>query len=194
MKTLSPSLISDSQRLVSARSRFGHAIPVYDDGFGPLWIHRDSLGISGIVRAQTWEDAYGICEDEFFPEESMTIEEIAKEYGFKREHVKIVRDPLAQAGKHTAAGERICRDTDYVNGRLPDGLFVRWLTIETPDADAWPDNELFQEACGFRPSGPNSRDTLNHGIYAKDLNGGYLDRLTSTLLSELEITLEIVEE
>lgn len=62
-----PSLITDEQRLVGAKSRFGHAIPVYDDGFGRLFIHRDSMGISGIVRAQTWEDAYSICEDEFFP-------------------------------------------------------------------------------------------------------------------------------
>jgi hypothetical protein len=60
-------LINDEQRLVSATSRFGHPVKVYDDGFGPLFIHRDSMGISGIVRAQTWEDAYGICEDEFFP-------------------------------------------------------------------------------------------------------------------------------
>ena len=67
MKTTN-SLITDEQSLLSAKSRFGHAIPVYDDGFGPLWIHRDSMGISGIVRAQTWEDAYSICEDEFFPD------------------------------------------------------------------------------------------------------------------------------
>jgi len=60
-------LINDTQSLVGAVSRFGHSIPVYDDGFGPLFIHRDSMGISGIVRAQTWEDAYSICEDEFFP-------------------------------------------------------------------------------------------------------------------------------
>lgn len=60
-------LISDDQTLVSAKSRFGHEIPVYDDGYGQLYIHRDSMGISGIVRAQTWEDAYSICEDEFFP-------------------------------------------------------------------------------------------------------------------------------
>lgn len=65
--TIQSTLINDEQSLVSATSRFGHAIPVYDDGFGPLFIHRDSMGISGIVRAQTWEDAYGICEDEFFP-------------------------------------------------------------------------------------------------------------------------------
>lgn len=62
-----PSLITDEQSLVSAKSRFGLAIPVYDDGFGSLFIHRNSMGISGIVRARTWEDAYSICEDEFFP-------------------------------------------------------------------------------------------------------------------------------
>jgi len=66
MKTASIE-ITDGQRLISA-SRNGHSIPIYDDGFGPLFIHRDSMGISGIVRAQTWEDAYGICEDEFFPD------------------------------------------------------------------------------------------------------------------------------
>lgn len=67
MTTKQTPLITDTQSLVGAKSRFGHAIPVYDDGFGPLFIHRDSMGISGIVRALTWEDAYSICEDEFFP-------------------------------------------------------------------------------------------------------------------------------
>lgn len=64
MKT---TLITDEQTLVGATSRFGYSIPVYDDGYGPLFIHRDSMGITGIVRARTWEDAYSICEDEFFP-------------------------------------------------------------------------------------------------------------------------------
>lgn len=59
-------MINDTQSLIGATSRFGHSIPVYDDGFGSLFIHRDSMGISGIVRAQSWEDAYSICEDEFF--------------------------------------------------------------------------------------------------------------------------------
>lgn len=62
-----PPLINDEQSLTGAKSRFGHAIPVYDDGFGLLFVHRNSMGVSGIVRAQTWEDAYSICEDEFFP-------------------------------------------------------------------------------------------------------------------------------
>lgn len=59
-------LINDSQTLVSAQFNHGTTIPVYDDGYGKLYIHRDSMGVSGIVRAQTWEDAYAICEDEFF--------------------------------------------------------------------------------------------------------------------------------
>jgi hypothetical protein len=72
-------LIKDGDALVSAKGRFGHEIPVYDDGYGPLFIHRDSMGITGIVRAQTWEDAYSICEDEFFPSGDDDAEEAYKE-------------------------------------------------------------------------------------------------------------------
>lgn len=67
MKTKRYALISDGQRLVSAKSQSGYVIRTYDDGYGQLFIHRDSMGISGIVRAQTWGDAYSICVDEFFP-------------------------------------------------------------------------------------------------------------------------------
>ena len=123
-------LISDGQSLIGATNRFGRAIEVYDDGFGPLWIHRHSMGISGIVRAQTWEDAYSICEDEFFPEASETLAELM-------------------------------------------------------------DNVLFHESFGFRPNGPNKNDMRNHGIYAKDLDGDFLDRLTPKLLNRLEISLQI---
>ena len=88
--------ITDEQSLISA-SRNGHSIPVYDDGYGPLFIHRDSMGISGIVRAQTWEDAYSICEDEFFPsadseagEEMERIE--AMEDGAEKNHAQACWD------------------------------------------------------------------------------------------------------
>jgi hypothetical protein len=36
----------------------------YDDGYGPLWLYRESLGPLGIVRAETWEDAWSCVEDE----------------------------------------------------------------------------------------------------------------------------------
>ena len=173
-------LITDDQNLLGATSRFGWSIKVYDDGYGPLWIHRDSMGISGIVRARTWEDAYSICEDEFFPDCDLTMEEIVKEYGFKREHVKVIR---------TAEGvERDAELDDYPFDKTGCS-FVRWETRETPDPEAWSENELFCEAYGFRPNGPNK--VGGNSIYAKDLNGDVLDCLTPELLSTLEITLQI---
>lgn len=180
--TLKPSELTDEHALNGAKGRFGYAISTYDDGYGQLYIHRDSMGISGIVRARTWEDAYGICEDEFFPEATETLEELVKEYGFRREHKKVV---------FVDGVKRHATDADYVDGKLPNGIFVGWETIETPDPEAWIDNELFQEAFGFRPNGPNKHDKLNHGIYAKDLNGDRLDLLTDKLAEELGITLEI---
>lgn len=188
-------MINDNQSLNGAKYGSGYEIQTYDGGFGPLWISRNSLGINGIVRAQTWEDAYSICEDEFFPEADESMDEIRKEYGFQRKHVKIVKDSsILVASAHCAAGERIERyPEDYLNGKLVP-QFVRWETIETPDPDAWGENELFCEAFGFRPNGPNDRDTRKHGIYSKDLNGDYLDLLTPEMMVNLGITLDISDE
>lgn len=194
MKTKT-ALITDSQSLVSA-SRNGYAIPVYDDGFGELYIHRDSMGISGIVRAQSWEDAYGICEDEFFPEASETMDEIRAEYNVRREHMKIVRQP--------DGFERPAERRDYDGGKLAGVEFARWETRETPvhdDCMAFTENALFNEAFGFRPNGPRAgknengepRDPIGHGIYAKDLNGDSLELLTAELAERLEIQLVITE-
>ncbi len=136
-------------------NEFGRVVNYYDDGYGPLWLISESMGYIGIVRAATWEEAYSVCEDEIFSEATETLEEIQREYNFKREHVK------DEAG--------------------------RWQTIETPCPDSWQDNALFQEAFGFRPNGPNSTDKINHGIYAKDLNGERLEPLTYELLEKLQI-------
>jgi len=178
-------IITDEQEFTGATYNSGYKIQTYDDGFGPLWISRNSIGINGIVRARTWEDAYSICEDEFFPEADETIEEIIKTYGFERKHVKIVNDGF---------GERPAKyPEDYPEGILKH-TFVRWETIDTPDPEAWMDNGLFQEGFGFRNNGPNSTDVLNHGIYAKDLNGDSLDRLTPELLKELDIVLILTSD
>jgi len=188
-------LITDTQSLVSASMHDGQiSIPVYDDGYGPLFIHRDSMGITGIVRARTWEDAYSICEDEFFPEASETLGEIRAEYNYTRRHAKIIRTPDGV--------EREDQLEDYPFEKT-GCLFVRWDTITTPaeeGEEVWPENELFQEAFGFRPNGRRSmekgvhRDPIGHGIYAKDLNGDSLDVLTPELVASLGITLEIVEQ
>lgn len=182
MKTQSE-LITDEQSLVSAKNEYGREIPVYDDGFGPLFIHRDSMGITGIVRAQTWEDAYGICEDEFFPEASDTVQDMEREYS-----------------THYISGRELWL---YENGND----FNRWaqLTDEqqmiecrkegkrVPFDGEFSEHPYWQESYRLRPNGPNNRDTLNHGIYAKDLNGDRLDLLTPEMLNDLKITLEIAD-
>ena len=186
-------MIRDDQRLAGAISKHGTPIKTYDDGFGPIWIHRDSTGISGIVRAQTWEDAYSICEDEFFPEADETIEELIGEYNIKRSHVKVVRE------KSTGTARDVKFPEDYPGGKLSQDLeFLRYETreerIDPEVGQVWPENELFSESYGFRPNGPNSTDTLKHAIYAKDLNGDHLDPLTPELVKQLEITLQIENE
>jgi len=182
---MKPSELTDDVSLIGA-TRNGNSLPVYDDGYGKLFIHRDSMDICGIVRARTWEDAYEICEDEFFPEASDTVEELRKEYNFVRRHAKIVR------GADGIEREAVYPD-DYPDGRLSPSLeCVRYDTLETPceDENGWTENELFCEAYGFRPNGPNASDTLKHGIYAKDLNGDCLGELTDALASELGIELQ----
>ena len=177
------SLIIDTQRLVSA-SRNGHKIPTYDDGFGELYIHRNSMGISGIVRAMSFEDAYEICEDEFFDEAYETVEDLREDCNFDRKHIKIIK----------ADGiEREAMPSDYP---LAPGQFVEWKTIETPceEENGWVENELFQDAFGFRPSGANARDKIGHGIYSKDLNGDRLEVLTKELADALDISLVIENE
>lgn len=178
---------TDEQSLVSVKSESGHIdYPIYDDGYGPLWVHRNSIGISGIVRAQTWRDAYEICEDEFFPEADETMEEIQKEYNFKRNQIKWVK---TLDGKLT----RPATLEDYPLDA--HGLeFDHWETLETPCDDCWSENELFQESFGFRPNGPNKKDKLNHGIYAKDLNGDSLEELTEQEAKRLGLIVTLKEE
>lgn len=207
--TKTTDIISDGDTLVSACYKSSeYAIKTYDDGYGPLWISRNSIGINGIVRARTWEDAYSICEDEFFPEAPESIEEIVKEYGFRREHIKVIHparrkdSPVTYANGHVEefdidmSVERDATMADYelTGGRLLDTQFVRWETRETPDSEAWMENELFCEAFGFRNNGANSRDVHKHGIYSKDLNGDYLDRLTPEMIEEIGIELVIETE
>jgi len=139
-------LITENQTLAGAKSRFGHDIPIYDDGFGPLFIHRDSMGISGIVRAKTWEDAYSICEDEFFP------------------------------AADDEAGEEMQRIGAMEEGEEKEHAQACW-----------------DESYGYRGNTRRMPDGTLSSVYARDLNGDWLDMLTPALLAELEITLTIEE-
>jgi len=161
-------------------------IKTYDDGFGQLWIHRDSMGISGIVRARTWEDAYEVCQDEFFPEADDTCEEMEKEYSTEY-----------KSGRELWEHEKGELLKDWHWGMLSEDARNKWLQKEGKDVPfdskdgGYTNHPCWQEAYGFRPNGPNATDTVKHGIYAKDLNGDILNPLTPELLKELDIVLEI---
>lgn len=139
-------MIKDTQSLKSAKFTHGTPITVYDDGYGPLFIHRDSMDISGIVRAQTWEDAYSICEDEFFP-----------------------------AGDDDA-GEEMERIEAMEDGEEKNHAQACW-----------------DESYGYRGNTRKMPDGSLSSIYAKDLNGDALDRLTPALCDGLGIVLNIEE-
>ena len=57
-------MITDEQSLVGAKSQFSNPIRFWDDGFGSLWVYRETMGVVGIVRATTWEEAYQCVVDE----------------------------------------------------------------------------------------------------------------------------------
>jgi hypothetical protein len=158
--------IQDNQSVTSVKDRNGNEVPFYDNGFGPLWLYSSSCGnftyAAAAVRAENETDAWEIVQDEFLPECDLTMEEIVKEYGFKRQHVCICKD---EKGVEYIRGDR---------AHEPCHTFVRWETVETPDPEGWMENALFQEAYTFRPSGPNKRDVINHGIACLDLNGDFL--------------------
>jgi hypothetical protein len=176
--------IQDNQSIVRVTDKNGNEIPFYDDGYGPLYVHHDQCGhfsfVAGIIRAQSFDEAYEIVEDEFLPEADESLEEIIKEYGFKRESLRVVEtgngEKYLEPGEMPAEGER----------------FVRWHTKETPDPDAWSENELFQEAFTFRPSGPRKGDVHNHGIASKNLEGVHLREVRES--DAEEFTIEISTE
>ena len=177
--------IKDNQSIVKVTDKNGREIPFYDDGYGPLYVHHDQCGhfsfVAGIIRAMSFEDAYEIVEDEFLPEADESLAEIIKEYGFRRESVRVVQsscgEKYLEPGEMPGEGER----------------FLRWFTRETPDSEAWSDNALFQEAFTFRPNGPRTGDVHGHGIASKNLEGVHLRRVTDADADEFTIEISTEE-
>lgn len=139
--------MNDNQTLNAARHGHGTPIQTYDDGYGPLFVLRDSMGIQGIIRARTWEDAYSIAEDEFFPDADQE------------------------------AGEELQRIDSLPEGEERDHAQACW-----------------DEAYGYRPNGRRTLEGTTSHIYARDLNGERLDRLTPAMIAGLELVLDITTE
>lgn len=64
-----PSDISDDDTVLAVDYRrhggdWRTLLRMWDDGFGPMWIYSESLGVLGTVRARTWEDAHACVQSE----------------------------------------------------------------------------------------------------------------------------------
>lgn len=53
-----------SDKSFSVVNSYGRTLPMWDECFGELWLYVESLGIVGVIRAQSWEEAYECAIDE----------------------------------------------------------------------------------------------------------------------------------
>jgi hypothetical protein len=163
-----------------AYSRHNADLSVYDDGFpgDPIFVHRDSMGVLGVVRARTWEDAYSVCEDEFFP--SADVEDY-ESGDFKTIYV---------SGREVP--EEHLTDTDRLFQFSGENAYKR-PGREIPYTGELIEHPCWEEQFGFRPNGPNHMpgDT---GVYQKDLNGESLDQLTMELSRRTGIRVSFPED
>jgi hypothetical protein len=86
-------------RLVGARDESNYPIDVYDDGDGAVWLWGDETGVRRVIRARSFEAAWGIAIDE-----SPTIDEtdVPEAYGFDGAHAAL---RPRQAGERADAGD-----------------------------------------------------------------------------------------
>jgi len=96
--------IQDEQTISRIESEYGHSIKVYDDGFGPLWAYSEVYGVMGVVRASTWEDAYGCCQDEIM--DRVPASEEHEAYGFDTpEEMKTAIASAEESGEYPELSE-----------------------------------------------------------------------------------------
>ena len=140
------------------------------------------MGVQGIIRAQSWADAYEIAEDEMFDDCDLTWEEMQKEYSTLYMSGRELW--LHEHGNNWEAWDALsdgdkARAMHYSTGR--DVPFVGDIT----------EHPCWEEAYGSRPNGARDHSKPMSHIYAKDLNGESLDLLTPAMMADLGIVLNI---
>ena len=171
-------LIRDDQALESAASEHGTSIRTYDDGNGPLYVYRTSLGVTGIVRAMSWHDAYDcVLDDILTPIDASDIPDAYGAFDYLRDH------PIL--GKFWRTGEDGGSSSWKLKRVTPSQLAAEVFACRSKAPDFAP--ELIE---GYQYQ-PNATDT---GIVSIDLNGESLDLLTPEFIDQSEIVLTIVDD
>ena len=178
--------MNDELTLVGARTKYGTQLHVYDDGFGPVWLYREADGLTGVVRARTWESAYEICQDEI-----MTLvpeDEVHEAYGLYTitHNNKIYLCPDMELPSTVTRWESF---NNEIPGRVVIGWFNTMHQVRRACERIIEDNEL-DLIDGYEYQ-PNATGT---GIVSTCLNGQELEPLTADLRSELGITLQVTQD
>ncbi len=177
-------MINDEQTLIGARqmhpwNEYGTPITIYDDGFGPLWLYREAGGLQGIVRAQSWEAAYEICQDEIMTR--VPQEEVIEAYGFYVLPSKMLENLSYEAGPLAHVAMRDCGE--------------RLAEFNTRDeAEKYCLDTIQREECELVEGYEYQPNATGTGIVSFDLNGQDLVQLTPELAERLEIRIQISED
>jgi hypothetical protein len=163
-------LITDDQSLVSATCH-GSPLPINDDGYGPLFVYSNEFGAVAVIRAQTWGDAYSICEDEFM--DSATWADVLDAYpdaGDEDGNDYTESFGHRPSGSNGPGDEGLYHKSDYERlDQLTLDLIER-LGITLNISDPEPDPEPPQEFHSFHLT---RRPMSRRGLYVAQWSGRY---------------------
>jgi len=181
-------MINDNQSLVGAYTTdvLGkrHPLKVYDDSWGSLWVYSEVYGPMGVVRAQSFESAYEICQDEIMTR--VPEEDLLDAYGlYVLEHkgfYYLCPDFDTDEGWYKTFG-------GLIPGRLVVGRFSTEEGAEKEGLRYISERELdLEEEYEYQSSATGT------GIVTYDLNGQRLEELTPEVADRLGITIQVTDD
>jgi len=169
--------LEDNQMLHGAvwTGSYGYRIRTYDDAFGPLWLYRTADHLTAMVRAQTFEGAYEIVEDEIL--EPIDADDVIEAYGF---YVTSNRHDHPKPDKEVWYAKR---DTNFHQEPM-EAAFPTERQAVAYCLERIQEEELdLVEGYAYQPNATGT------GIVSHCLSGEYLETPTREYLHELGICL-----
>lgn len=166
-------LINEDDSLVSVKSQWDNPIPFYDDSFGPLWVFCNSLGVAGIVRAQSWESAYERVRDDILS--PIPPEDVIEAYGYythPENPLDMENNKIWFACK--GAGEKLGR---FGSEEEANKFCLAQISLDPEGVD-------LREGYAYQGNATGS------GIVMHDLNGESLDPLTMERIEKFGLKIE----
>ncbi len=176
--------MNDNLTLIGATTEYGDQLPVYDDGFGDVWLYREAGGLYGIVRTNSWHKAYEICLDEIM--NRVAEDEVIEAYGLYI--IDWRSDWYLCPEFETEDGYFEWFNNEYP-GRRVLGRYASKIDAEVAAKRYIGEHEPdLIEGYEYQPNATGT------GIVSIDLNGQELRPLTAELRSQLGITLQVTQD